>query len=145
MFHLRRNQVCTSRNWKPSQRQILSKDTGPFIQANFFSRCFYHIFAITNQLACFSISWLARVEEFFNVYICFKYYIYILNVNMYVSTRDYLFKYIKISFLLPHLFCNVEYELRWFHNTKQSLKIFLLKIEMLLEFQNELNIIIIGY
>ena len=27
---------------------------------------------------------------------------------------------LKISFLLPHLFCNVEFEFSWFHNTKQS-------------------------
>ena len=43
---------------------------------------------------------------------------------------------LKISFLLPHLFGNVEFEFSWFHNTKQSSRILILKIEMLLEFQN---------
>ena len=41
----------------------------------------------------------------------------------------------KISLLLPHLFCNVEFEFSSFYNTKQSLEILTLKIEMLLEFQ----------
>ena len=41
---------------------------------------------------------------------------------------------LKISFLLPHLFCNVEFEFSWFHNIKQSSEILILQIEMLLEF-----------
>ena len=106
MFRLRRNQVCTSRNWKPSQREILSKDAGPFIKIFFFSRCFSYIFAITNQLACFSISRLASVEDFFNVYIYFKCYIYFLNVNIYVSIKDYLFRYIYlVCYLKFHFYC----------------------------------------
>ena len=52
---------------------------------------------------------------------------------------------LKTSFLLPHLFCNVEFEFSWFHNTKQSSEILILKIEMLLEFQNKTNIEIIGF
>ena len=40
---------------------------------------------------------------------------------------------LKISFLLPLLFC------------KQSSEILILKIEMLLEFQNKTNIEIIGF
>ena len=51
----------------------------------------------------------------------------------------------KISFLLPHLFCNVKFEFSWFHNTKQSLEILILGIEMLFEFQNKMNIKIIGF
>ena len=51
----------------------------------------------------------------------------------------------KISFLLPHLFCSVEFEFTRFHNTKQSSEILILQIETLLEFQNKMNIIIIGY
>ena len=39
---------------------------------------------------------------------------------------------LKISFLLPHLFCNVEFEFSWFNSTKQSSEILIL----LLEFQN---------
>ena len=42
----------------------------------------------------------------------------------------------KNSFFLRHLFCNVEFEFGWFHNTKQSSEILILKIEMLFEFQN---------
>ena len=52
---------------------------------------------------------------------------------------------VKKSFLLPQLFWNVEFELSWFHNTKQSSEILVLKIEMLLEFQNKANIEIIGF
>ena len=53
-----------------------------------------------------------------------------------------------MAFLLPHLFCNAQFEeleLSWFHNTKQSSEILILKIEMLLEFQNKTNIEIIGF
>ena len=77
-------------------------------------------------------------------------YMYILNVNIYVSTNDYLFKYIylvryvKFLLLLPHLFCNVEFEFSEVYNTKQSSEILILKIEMLVEFQNEMKTIIIG-
>ena len=42
--------------------------------------------------------------------------------------------------LLPHLFCNAEFELHWFRNSKQSSEILILEIEMLLEFQNKMNI-----
>ena len=51
---------------------------------------------------------------------------------------------LKILFLLPHLFCNVEFEFRWFRNTKQPSEILILKIKMLLEFQSKMNIGIIG-
>ena len=51
----------------------------------------------------------------------------------------------KISFLLPHLFCNVKFEFSWFHNTKQSSEILIHRIEMLLEFQSKTNIEIIGF
>ena len=45
----------------------------------------------------------------------------------------------KTSFLLPHLFCNVEFEYSWPQNTKQSSEILILKIEMLFDFQNKTN------
>ena len=135
MFHLRRNQVCTNRNWKPSQREILCKDAGRFIKIFFFSRCFFHIFAIANQLAGFTVSRLASVGDFFNVCILFicKYICEYkgLFIQIYLSSM-----LSKISLLLPHLFCNIEFEFSWFHNTKQSSEILILKIEMLLEFQN---------
>ena len=50
---------------------------------------------------------------------------------------------LKISFLLPHLFYNVEFEFSGFHNTKQSSEILILK--MLLEFQSKMNIKIIVF
>ena len=46
---------------------------------------------------------------------------------------------LKPSFLLPDLFCNVDFEFSWFHNTNQSSEILILKNEMLLEFQNKKN------
>ena len=52
---------------------------------------------------------------------------------------------LKTSFLLPHLFSNVELEFSWFRNTEQPSEIFILKIEMLLEFQNRTNIEIVGF
>ena len=52
---------------------------------------------------------------------------------------------LKILFLLPHLFCNVEFEFSWFHNTEQPSEILILKINMQLEFQNKTNIEIIGF
>ena len=51
----------------------------------------------------------------------------------------------KISFLLPHLFYNVEFDFSRFHNTKQSPEILILRIEMLFEFQNKTNIEIIWF
>ena len=51
---------------------------------------------------------------------------------------------LKKSFLSPHLFCNVEFEFSWFHNSKQSSEILILEIEMLLEFQNKTNIEMMG-
>ena len=47
---------------------------------------------------------------------------------------------LKTSFLLLHLFCNVILEFSFFHNTEQSSEILLLKIEILLAFQNMANI-----
>ena len=96
MFRLRRNQVCTSRNWKPPQREILSKDAGPFLKISFFSWCFSHIFAIEKQLPGFSISRLASGEDFSNIYF--------LNVNIYVSISDYLLKYIYLVYYLKFYF-----------------------------------------
>ena len=42
---------------------------------------------------------------------------------------------LKTSLLLPHLFCNAEFEV-----TEQSSEILILKIEMLLECQSEMYI-----
>ena len=52
---------------------------------------------------------------------------------------------LKNILLLPHLFCNVEFQFSWFYNTEQSSEILILKIEMLLEFQIKMNIEITGF
>ena len=131
MFCLRRSQVCPRRNWKRFQRQII-KDAGPFPKISFF-RCFTHIFAITKQLSGFSISRLASVEDFYNVHIFFKCKYMCkyerLFISIYLSSL-----LLKISFFLPHVFCNIEFDFSWFYNTKQSSEILIVKIEMLLEF-----------
>ena len=46
---------------------------------------------------------------------------------------------LKNSFLLPHLFCNVQFESADFTTPNQSSEIVILKIEMLLEVQNKAN------
>ena len=51
---------------------------------------------------------------------------------------------LKNLFLLLHLFCNVEFEFSWFHNTKQSSEILILEIEALLELQNKTDIEMMG-
>ena len=52
---------------------------------------------------------------------------------------------LKTSFLLPHLFWSVEFEFSWFDNTEQSSEILILKIKILLESQNKMNIEITGF
>ena len=57
----------------------------------------------------------------------------------------YLFSVLgKILLLLPHLFCNADFEFSLFHNTKQSSEILILKIEMLLELQNRRTLKLLG-
>ena len=120
--------ICTSRNWKLSQSQILSKNADTFFKICLLFRCYSHIFAVANQLPGFSNGRLANVKDFFNANIFFK-----CKLNINVSINDYSFKYVcsilfKTSFLLPHLFCNVDFELI-----------------RLIEFQNKTNIEIIGF
>ena len=45
---------------------------------------------------------------------------------------------------LSHLSCNVKFEFSWFYSTKQSSEILILEIEMLQEFQNKMNIEMMG-
>ena len=112
MFNLwwRQWLICTSRIWKLPQIEILSIDAGPFRKISFFIRCFSHIFVTVNQLPGLFISRLAIVEDFLI-------WIYFSNVNIYMSINSYLFKQnlcsmlLKTSFLLSHLFGNVEFEL----------------------------------
>ena len=112
---------------KLSQSLILSKNADTFLKISFFFRCYSHFFAIANQLPGFSISRLANVEDFFNVNIFFK-----CKLNINVSINDHSLylcsMLLKTSFLLPHLFCNVDFE-----------------IILLTEFQNKTNIEIVGF
>ena len=67
---------------------------------------------------------------------------YFLNVKINASTNDYSFKYIcvlcylKSSFLLPHLFCNVEFE---------SIQLISQHRTVVRNFQNKANFEIIGF
>ena len=51
---------------------------------------------------------------------------------------------LKTSFLLPHLFWNVEFDFTWFQNNQTVVRDFNSQIEML-EFQDKKNIKIIGF
>ena len=74
----------------------------------------------------------------------------ILNVNIYVSINDYLFKYICLACYLKLRFycltCSAMSNLTSpdFTTTRQSSRILILKTEML-EFQNKKNIETIGF
>ena len=70
---------------------------------------FSHIFTTATQLPGFSISRLANVKFFFNVNIFFKckYKYEYKRLFIYIHLCIML---LKTSFLLPHLFCNVEFE-----------------------------------
>ena len=96
----------------------------------------------SKSISGFSISRLANADDFFNVNIFFR--------CKYVRITDYFFKYVcvlllKNSFLLLHFFCNVEFEFSWFRNTKHSSEFLIVKIKMLLEFQNKATIEIIRF
>ena len=60
-----RRLICTSRNWRLSQTEFLTKDADPFLADDFSSGVFSHIFTIANELTVFSISRLANMEDFF--------------------------------------------------------------------------------
>ena len=85
----------------------------------------------------FSISRLGNVEDFFNVNIFFK--------CKYVRINDYLFKYasvvccVKISFYYIVFSAMLNLNSADFTTPNQSSEILILKIEMLLEFQNKTN------
>ena len=86
-----------------------------------------HSFAIATQLPGFSISRLANVEDFFNANIFFK-----CKLNINVSINDHSLylsiMLLKTLFILPHLFCHVDFELIG-----------------LIDFRNKANIEIIGF
>ena len=91
----------------------------------------------------FSISRLANVEDFFNVNIFFK--------CKYVRINDYSFKYVCIVCCLKIRFYCLTFSAMSnlnsadFTTPNQLSEISILKIEMLLEFQNKTNIEIIGF
>ena len=74
----------------------------------------------------------------------------ISNVNIYVSIKDYSFKYICLACYLKIRFCCLTLSAMLnltspdFTTTRQSSEILILKIEML-EFQDKKNIEIIGF
>ena len=80
-------------------------------------------FSYTNSITWFPHIGLANVEDFLNVNIFFK-----CKLNVNVSINDHslylcsMGMLLKTSFLLPHLFCNVDFELN-----------------QLIEFQNKTN------
>ena len=97
--------ISTSKNWKPSQSEFLSKHVGPFHKISFSFTCFSHIFAIANHLTGSSINRLANVFIYFlNVNIKCEYKR--LFIQIYVCTM-----LLETSFLLPHLFRTIEFEL----------------------------------
>ena len=91
----------------------------------------------------FSISRLANVEDFFNVNIFFK--------CKYVRINDYSFKYVcvvcclKIRFYCLTFSAISNLNSADFTTSNQSSEILILKIKMLLEFQNKRNSEIIGF
>ena len=129
MIHLQRNQLVDlhKQKMKVYQSQILSKDADTFLKISFFFRCYSHFFPIANQLPGFSISRLGNVGDSFNVNIFFKY-----ELNIDVSIKDHSLclcsMLLETSFLLSHLFSNVDFELI-----------------RLIEFQNKTNIKIIRF
>ena len=91
----------------------------------------------------FSISRLANVEDFFNVNIFFK--------CKYVRINNYSFKYVCVVCCLKIRFYCLTFSAisNWnsadFTIPDQSSEILILKIEILLEFQNKRNSEIIGF
>ena len=101
-------------------------------------------FAICSKsIPGFSISRLANVEDSFNVNIFLK--------CKYVRTNDYSFKYVcvvcclKIRFYCLTFSAISNLNSADFTTPNQSSEILILKIEMLLEFQNKRNSEIIGF
>ena len=86
---------------------------------------------------------LANVEDFFTVNIFFK--------RKYVRINNYSFKYVCIAYYLNIRFYCLTFSAILnlnsadFITPNQSLEILILKIEMLLEFQNKTNREIIGF
>ena len=85
---LGRRFICSSRNWKLSLSEFLSKDADSFLEFFFFG-CFFHIFTVANQLPGFSISRLANVDDFLNANI-------LLNCKYKCDYEKFSFKYIYV-------------------------------------------------
>ena len=97
----------------------------------------------STSINVFSISRLANVENFFNVNIFFK--------CKHVRIKDYSFKYVcvvcclKIRFYCLTFSAISNLNSADFTTPNQSSEILILKIEMLLVFQNKRNSEIIGF
>ena len=102
----------------------------------------YKKLSVANQYLV-SISRLANVEYFFNVNIFFN--------SKYVRTNDYSFKHVRVVCCLKiHFYCLTfsaisNLNSADFTTPNQSSEILILKIEILLEFQNKSNGEIIGF
>ena len=71
---------------------------------------FSHFSAVVNQLPGCSISRLANMGDFVSVNIFFKCKLH-LNVNINEHLLYLCSTILETSFLLSHLFCNVDFEL----------------------------------
>ena len=97
----------------------------------------------SKSIPVFSINRLENVKDFFNVNIFFK--------CKYVRINDYSFKYVcvvcclKIRFYCLTFSAISNLNSADFTTQNQSSEILILKIEMLLEFQNKRNSEIIGF
>ena len=87
MFHLRKHQFLDlhKQKLKTVQSQVLSKDADTFLIFLSSSGVILTFCAIGTQLAGFSISRLANVEDYFNVNIFFKCK---LNINVSINNHS---------------------------------------------------------
>ena len=91
---------------KTVSERNLRKYAGPFIKTFFFCRCLCHILLQ-------EIIWLVSPPVCQQVWRIFLTYIEFLNVNIYVSINDYLFKYIYlvcyVKFCFYYLTCSADF------------------------------------
>ena len=71
--------VCTYRNWKLFQGQILSKDADTPPKISFFFRCYPPFFCYSNSITWFLHQQISKCGGFFNANIIFKCK---LNINV---------------------------------------------------------------
>ena len=136
MFCLRKNQVLDLHKQKQKTAPVWNLKWRCRPLSYFFFTCFSHIFAIANQLPGFYISRLANVENFFNLNINVR---KIDNSLVWHATENLVFT----ASLVPQ--CQIWIQLIHFTTPTVTSEILILKIEMLLEFQNKANVEITGF